>query len=316
MKKIVCKIEIVPNYLWSLFAAANLWDKESPQESPAYSQKDIEFLYANRQLISWGNGRGGIFTHLAFFYPLSEKELSPVEYFELLDKLKQGLIEEIPFYIERLFFRTENQHNELQQNKPILLEFIDIFKRNFSIYEKEQWNQYQIELNEIKQVAEVELNEQDIIGKWENFLNIDFPADSFEVILSHANKKLPSGNNLSKYRYNFYMHDNLQNFLEHEIGTNLLSDSKNSLYDDSELKKDFIRKNNVIWLAFESLAEYFKGIIFGIRDEWQGEMFGGGNYHFDWFFDFYEKTIHLPLEKNPKSIMKEAALAFQDVFKN
>jgi hypothetical protein len=315
-KKIDIKVEVIPNYLWSLFASANLWEKQSARNCPSYHKQDIEFLYQYRQFIRWGNGRCGIFTHLAFFYPLSEKELTPLEYFELLEKMKVDIIEENPFIFERLYFQTENPHDELQVVKTIFLEFMEIFNRNVSIYEKEQWHYYQKVLNEIKIYSENELNEYDIITKWEKFLEIDFPADSFQIILTHANENLPSGNNLSKFRYNFHMNDNLQHFLEHEIGTNLLHDSLNALRKDALLNKDFIKDNNVLWLAFESLAEYFRGIIFKRRDEWDGEMFGGGKYHFDWFFDYYEKSIELPLAKNPITIMKEATLAFQDAFKD
>jgi hypothetical protein len=295
-----------------LFATADLWEIGSNKAKTEYNQNELDFLYEHREKIRWGNGRGGIFTHLAFFYPLSEKELSSEEYLELLEKLKLQIENEEPSIIERLYFQKTDKKEEFRASKATLIQFIDIFKNNLPVYESCYWKQYKPSLEEVKIEMDIELNKYDIITKWEKFLAIEFSADIFQIVLTHANKKMPSANNLSKFRYNFFMYDDLLTFLQHEVGTNLLSDSKNSLYGEEVLNNEFVKKNNVIWLAFESLAEFYRGIIFSERDAWKGEMFGGGTYHFEWFFEFYKKNINFG--ENPSQIMKKAVLAFQAAF--
>ncbi len=308
-KRIICRVELIPNYIWSILATADLWDTKTLTNIPNYDTRDMDILFKYRDLIKWGNGRVGALTNLLFFHPLAKGEMSADEYLNFLAEIKEGLLYEEAKVLNLLRFKSLTKQG-FDEIRPIIIKIIEVFKRNLHIYIDEVWEFHKEILNNKKLEMDTLLNQEDMIGKWEIFLGVKFPGDVFDIILSYDNSKMPSANNLSRTRYNFYYNDNLVNFLQHEIGTNLLGESMSSLYDDKDMLDSAILDNNLIWLAFESLAEYIKGILFYQRDVWEGEMFGGGKYNFVWFFQHYEKSITIPLTESPRAIMKRAVLSY------
>ncbi len=53
LKRVECTIEIMPNYIWHLFAISNLWDNENSPYGEGYGysvpEVDIRFLHKNRE---------------------------------------------------------------------------------------------------------------------------------------------------------------------------------------------------------------------------------------------------------------------------
>lgn len=316
-KKIICNTELIANYLWSLYAEADLWEVNPVKKAETHFIKaDLDFLYNNRELIKWGNGRCGLFTYPAFFLQVLEKDYTAHEYISFLDNFKLNVEEGNSEIYQYLNFQTSVHELEYSMNRDTFLEFFEIYKRNIKRYELYIWQAHKEALNEKKEIMDIELNKDDMIGRWEDFLNEDFPSEVFNIILTYSNRRMPSANDISKTRWNFYYQDNLTNFLQHEIGINLLLEKFKVLYEDHELDTEFVRENNVIWLANESFTEYCKGIIFGKRDEWRGEMFGGGNHDFNWFFNYYQEHLILPFKQDYTLFLKETILAYVETHRN
>jgi len=93
LKRVECTVEIMPDYIWHLFAISNLWDNDNSPYGEKYGYsvpaEDISFLHQNRDYIIWGHGRAAEFTRLLFFIPFSH-EISPDEYFAYLDNIQKA----------------------------------------------------------------------------------------------------------------------------------------------------------------------------------------------------------------------------------
>jgi hypothetical protein len=319
MKRIVPKIEILPNYLWHIFAISNLWDRNDLEYSKRYqsmiSTDDLLFLYKNRNLLAWGNGRGGEFSGLLFFIPLSFSYITFGEYENYLELLIRSIDSKDWDKFRKKYELTYDMTdvNFTKAQRDFLKQYLSIIKKYYSDYHDILWRTHKTLLKQTSNYLENYFDTLNAIERWESFLHKRFPADEFNIILTVPNKDLPSANDLSRSRYNFYYQpdssDKLPGFILHEIGSNLLSEDLHSNYENKELQIQFIVENNLIWQAFESLAEYFKSEIFKIEPEmWSGEMFGGGTYFFSDFYDFYKSYCWDKSDMHFSYIMKEAIM--------
>ena len=317
MKKIIPKIEFLPNYLWHIFAISNLWDCENLEYSTKYkkmiSDEDLNFLYDNRDLLAWGNGRGGVFSGLLFFIPLSFNYMKFEEYIEYINLLiESAASKDWNEFKEKYDFKYDMTDVVFSKTQiDYLKRYLIIIEKYYSDYLDKLWNTHNTLLSQTANYIIEYFNELNAIEKWESFLKKYFPSNEFNIILTVANKNLPSANNLSRTRYNFYYHPNnekkLCKFILHEIGANLLGNDLHKNYKDNELKFNFINENNLIWQAFEALAEYIKSEIFNVEAEvWDGTIFGGGTYYFKDFFKFYNDYNWNKSNNNFSAIMKEA----------
>jgi len=323
MKKIVPKIELLPNYLWHIYAIANLWSKDKLDYSIIHksmmSVENRDFLHENRELLVWGNGRGGRFTGLLFFIPLKLEFMDFAEYLSFLDSLFNSIkSRNWVMFKEKYDFHYDMSKIVFSKEEIDFLEsYNGIMKRNHSEYLNKLWPVHKVRLKETADFITGYFEEKRAIEKWEEFLNKQFPADELNIVLTVANKSLPSANNLSRTRYNFYYKpdskEDLCKFILHEIGTNLLSEDLHINYKDEELQTKVINENNLVWMAFEALAEYSKSIIFETEKAvWSGEMFGGGMFRFSEFYEFYNTYNWDKSNLNYATVMKEAVLFVAD----
>src|SRR3989339_931608 len=328
-KSIRASTELLVNYYFHLFMAADIWeigDKNQYQKEfrESLSITDRNFIYDNRNLIAWGNGRENIFSQLLFFTPAklsfsSKTELA--DYFSLLSE---------SFRNDDLLGFKAKFHNEISENNesglltkknsllPILNKLIDIYINNFEHYSKSIWPIEQNKLEKVAKKINTFFMKKRYIEKWEQYLNIEFPGDQFSIVLTSANKNAPSANNLNRTRYNFYYQpesfEDLTIFISHEIGTNLLMESLMRLHKDKNLKNNFKTDQDfytLVYNAFESLAEYYNAKILGIVPSiWEGELFGGGELKFKIFFEFYEVALSRNQRISPYDLMKESILNY------
>lgn len=319
MKKIVPEIEIFPNYIWHIFAIANLWDSKNLEYYIKYKEmiydEDSIFLFNNRNLLAWGNGRGGEFSGLLFFIPLSYSYITYNEYIKYLNLLIKSIAsKDWKEFKDNYNFKYDMTDVDFTKaNIDFLKQYLSIIEKYYFGYLNELWKYHKNLLNQTSNYLLDYFKKLNAIEKWESCLNKKFPADEFLIILTVANKNLPTANNLSRNRYNFYHQPNskekLSNLILHEIGTNLLFEDLHNNYKDEELQTEFIKKNNLIWQSFESIAEFIKSKIFKIDVEiWDGEMFGGGNYYFKYFYDYYKSFSWKNIDVNYQELMKKAVL--------
>ncbi|MFA8433699.1 MAG: hypothetical protein ACEPOZ_04200 [Marinifilaceae bacterium] len=305
VKKVECSVEIMPNYLWHIFALSNLWNHDSSRYSDRYKntipKKDKDFMYEHRDLIAWGNGATGKYTVLLFFNPFSD-EISYKEYCHYLDDLlKYGPQSKWKEFADK-YSKEENNKQTIsncsftKQDFEILTEITAIIKRNYPTFKKEIWKNTKQILEQEKLAIDAAFAGNDIIGLWENALQMKYSGDSFTPVLTYANALdyLPSANNLTDSRNNFGLSGKNTEYtidlIVHEIGIFVLMPTILSIFKDPALQTEFNKKNSVVYQSFESLIEKKKGDIAGKRKTWEGKIFAGGKYDFPWFFNYYEKN--------------------------
>ncbi len=271
LKRVECKVEIMPNYIWHLFAIANLWDNENSPYGERYGYsvpaEDIGFLHQNREYIIWGHGRASEFTRLLFFIPFSH-EISPDDFFSYLDDIVETasdgdwlnfLKEYCPQCIEA------NISFIFNDEQIVIFERIaNIIKSNFSHYRNEIWGDVKQYLEKEKARIDSAFHNNHIIHSWEVALDMEYPGDGFYPVLTYANgmDNLPSANNLSDSRNNFGVPENSTQYnidlIIHEIGVFALMPVIRSLFTDDSLQTKFIQENGIIYQAIESFIEYKK----------------------------------------------------------
>lgn len=319
MKKINPKIEQLPNYLWHVFAIANLWNKENLEYTQKYqnmiSIEDREFLHTNREFLAWGNGRGGGLTGLLFFIPLGFDFMNFEAYLSYLDLLIDSTkTRNWEMFKQKYEFNYDMSEIVFPKEQIEYLDrYLGIIMNYYSNYSIKLWPEHEAGLRISAEFIDGYFKDLRAIEKWEKFLNKQYPPDELNIVLTVANKNLPSANNLSRTRYNFYFQpdskEGLCKFILHEIGTNLLEKDLHLNYKDKELQTALITANNLVWQSFEALAEYSKTLIFKVEtDLFRGEMFGGGRYRFPDFFRFYTGYDLDKSDLDYAAVMKEAVL--------
>lgn len=319
-KNVECSIEVMPNYIWHLFALADLWDKGKSRYYEIYgntvSQPDIDYLHKNRSLIVWGNGLTAPLTGVLFFQPF-RNEISPSEYFDYLDCFTKGLknsdwkdfFDKYCPECDRLAEIPRRSNEEIALFEKIS----EIIKRNYPAYKNVVWPEVQPALNEYGEKINSYFSDKDIINRWEEELNMSYEENTFYPVLTVANAidNLPSANNLSRSRNNFGVSNKALDWtidlIIHEIGIFILSPSLNRIRNDNELKTEFNRKNNVIYQSIESFIEKKKGDMTGKRVTWKGKMHGNAIYNFSFFFEYYDKNNTIT---DPELLIRNAIKAY------
>lgn len=293
-KRIQAIIEFDINYLWHLWNMGNLWDQKPNTYHQLFehtvSSHDRKILYANRELIAWGNGRIGILTWLLFFYPLqtekSKEEL--LQYFmEINNQLQSCTREDV-----------ENDEDlAYYENRTAIINILAVLINNVDRFDKEVWLQIIPQMTGIRDKLNNYLQENDLIQKWENHLQTEFPTETLNLLLTIANQYMPSANNISSSRYNYYCEtDNFEKFIgfiNHELAANIMHSMVSDLSTDPELNIPEITEPNLLWVAAESMFEYQNYLLFNQADIWQGNMFGGGKIRMKEFIDYYKQEIPL-----------------------
>ncbi len=300
-KQVECSVELVPNYVWHVFALSNIGDREVSEYKEMYGHTmraaDAELIHRHRELIAWGNGRSGRLTGVLFFVPLSNA-MAPPEFLEYLDDLHDAAATSS---WETFLDRYDGSGNERDQlalssgDVAVLAEVCRIFKANLPRYEKEVWPETRSILQREKSRIDKAFAERDVIGRWEAELGMELPGPGFVPVLTLANAidHLPSANNLSLSRNNIGVSgqgtEHVIDLIVHEIGIFTLMPVIIELFEDPQLQSPIVQQHNVVYQAVESFIEWTKGRIEGTPRVWEGEIFGGGHFDFRWFFEYFER---------------------------
>jgi hypothetical protein len=299
-KEVIASIEVLPNYLWHIFASSNIWDKDTSPYSDKYGhtvlQTDREFIYNHRELIAWANGKSGDLTGGIFFYPLREK-IDIGEYIALLNRLTDEMKGHVPDELYR-----------------ICLDVTAIMGRNYRYFKDNVWPEIKPLLEDAKAKLEDKFEGHDPISEWEKGLGLTYPEDKKELVLSYANQLdcLPSANDISPVRNNFgitadestinYVYD----LIIHEIGIFTIKPVIDSLYANKEINNQFNLDNNIIYIAFETFIEKKKDDIFRTKPkiflpQWADQ--------YKWFYEYY-KQYDAAGAAGIDSLLKNAITAF------
>ncbi len=322
-KEISSSVEALPNYLWHVFAISNLWDGKNSLYSEKYGhtipKEDISIMHNNRSLIAWGNGASGKFTKLLFFIPLHKKN-NFSDYCKYLDEMiaaseksewetfaRKYCDDEADIEIVTAYAFHSTEIKALDSIAKVL-------KNNYKQFEKTAWKDIKPILDRQAQLIDSFFRGKNIIEKWEKNLDMEYPGNFFVPVLTYANAidNLPSANNLSSTRNNFGITPKYTDYtiklIQHEIGIFILMPTILSLFNDTDLQTDYINSNSLIYQAVESFIEKKKANISGKSEKWEGELFGGGQFDFQWFFEYYEQH-----EKKYKAemLLKNAILSYE-----
>ncbi len=289
-KKITGSVEIVPNYLWHMFASANLWDNPENSYGDHYGHTipsaDRQFLYDNRALIAWGNGRTGMLTGGLFFVPL-QNETTIEQYIAFLEEATATVPESY---------------------MSVTSELIRIMKDNYAAFEREVWPLLEPELLKAKEMIEARFAGTDPIALWEKNLGRPYPGEKKELVLTYANyADLPSANDISMERNNFGIIPDEQTVewvyqtVLHEIGIFAIMPIIRELQSDPSLQTELLKSGNIVYVAFETFAEKRKDDIFGSEPkvflpQWEEE--------YRWFYRWYRE--HDSPRADPETLIRNA----------
>lgn len=304
-KPIVAKIEELPNLMWHLFASSNLWEKSESIYRKLHGdlipQEDIDFLFNHREHIVWGNGRSGKYTRLLFFMPLA-RTMEVDQYFDYLNFLSScSSRQNIPEFSKK-YGRNEFDSKYLSDfpfdstDIVFFKKFREIIISNHKIFHEHVWPKVLPILESDQRFINQYFSGLDIVGQWENLLNMPFDGEMFSPLLTYANAvdNLPSANNLSNSRNNFGVSGNADNYLlelvVHEVGIYILMPVIIELFNNPNLQTQYIQENNLIYQAIESYIEFLKRDITGTSQLWKGDMHGGGEFDFERFFRYYKQV--------------------------
>ncbi len=293
-KRITGSVEIMPNYLWHMFAASNLWDKPENPYGDKYGhtipETDRQFLYDNREHIAWANSQGGMLAGGMFFVPLQS----------------ETTIERYIAFLEEATATVPDSFVSLCK------ELIRIMRDNYPRFEREVWPLLEPDLEKAKAMIEARFSGTDPIAMWETNLGLPYPGEKKELVLTYANHVgLPSANDLGPERNNFGIIPDeravewVYQTVLHEIGIYIIMPTIKKLMADTALQTDFLLSGNIVYVAFETFAEKRKDEIFGgerrvFLPQWEAE--------YRWFYDYYLK--HDFAGADPEPLLRAAIAEF------
>ncbi len=321
-KEIRSSVEALPNYLWHVFAISNLWNRENSPYPEKYGhtipKEETGFIHNNRDLIAWGNGATGKFTRLLFFIPLSQKT-SFSDYCKYLDDMVAAAKKSGWDSFAKKYCTDDNVKKVAAYAfQPAEVETLDsickILENNYKQFEEKAWKDIKPILDKQAEIIDSAFAGNGIIAKWEENLGMEYPGDKFVPVLTYANAvdNLPSANNLSDTRNNFGITtkhtDYTIKLIQHEIGIFILMPTILSLMEDPDLQTEYIKSNSLVYQAIESFIEKKKAKISGESEKWEGNLHGGGQFDFQWFFDYYEQNGQ---KYEAGELMKNAVLTYE-----
>ena len=330
-KPVVASIEILPNYLLHLFVVGGVWESADKsyarRQAGTVQQADRDFLKAHRESIAWGNLADGGFKVRLFFFPAykgfsTKKELQ--DYFEaLVSASKKGDFKEF----ERTYGRiNEPFRMELDQakNRPddllLLHRFAQIIVMNFPTYRDHVWPSQKRSLDRIAAKVDLYFQERDHVGEWEQVLRMPLPVSQWQVILTAiGGNDVPSANNLSRDRYQFYCQPDdfkgLVGMIDHEIGTDILSPTFWELFKDDDLTTRThaagLEPRQLFYKAFENLAEFSKSRLGNNTQTFEGPMLDGkGSFEAKTFFAIYAEVLRRQPALNGQQLLRKGIEAY------
>jgi hypothetical protein len=271
VKEVKAVIEEFPNYIFHLLTLGGIVP-EYPEYIYLYKDSvltdDQQYLYANRNLLAWGDGNSGPLTQLFLFLPgyinlQSQSDIN--EYFDLLNNSLKNetfneFIQKYDSYFKdlALWGGPTDIASYLQsfiQYTDEILRIGEIYKNNFQAYHVNVWPIEKEKLGKAAATMNNGLKRLDLINRWEMVTGSKFKFDEYQIVLYSANKNGPNANSFGYNRNAFYyLPDDIDitiQFISHETGTHILIDSLSYVIQMNRF--EYLD----VYMAYEHLAEFY-----------------------------------------------------------
>ncbi len=263
-----------PNFLWHMLAIARIgYDSDYADiYGHTVSASCLDVLHRHAPLLRFGDGESGGMTAFFTFLPgwLHIESRDDFErYFATLDQcLSQGafrpLAEAFPHvdWSDRAF-----QHLPALTFPPegdtagAFKSLCAAYLASYDAYVQTVWPDATRAM--AQRAAELSdwFGRRDYIHAWENALDIEFAAPSYEIVLCHSNRNGPDHNSLGYSGNLFHFNkpfDYMWQFASHEIGTHLLIDVMAAASQDGRAGSP------KLYRAYEILAMFYNRRILGL----------------------------------------------------
>ena len=273
-KEIRIKYEIFTNYNAHLLGVAKIGFNSdySKDYRHTINPEDLKFLQDNKSLLKWGNGQTNPLTNIFIFFPnyinlKSKSEIS--NYFNLLnDSVKSKSFDNFKkvyqSYISNLQNWSEPDLNPILFSYKIEIQKLsEIYINNYDRFVEEVWPIEKAKIQGKVQILNSRLSKLNFIELWDNFTNLKFQFNYYDIILSSGIKNGPTANSLG-YEKNWFYYNNdtdwLIQFICHETGTHILINLLKQIMID---KKDnnFDEDFNIMYQAYENLCSFYNHFI-------------------------------------------------------
>jgi hypothetical protein len=274
-KPVLFTARLGPNFLWHMLAAARIgYDSEyADRYADSISGRHLELLRRNAARLTFGGGEMGDLAQIVTMFPawLHLESRSDFErYFLTLDRcLQEGSFrafsEAFPaadwtdrFYVDlpaRTFPAADREYRHLVAGvAAVYPESIEAYKSRVWPIARREMAPRILELTE-------HFAAKDYISAWEDALGLSFQTPTYEIVLCHSNKNGPDYNSLG-YGGNLFFYDKpfvrTCQFVSHEIGTHLLTDSM------LEVSRGERYAKAGLYGCFEVLAMFWNRKILGV----------------------------------------------------
>lgn len=273
-KEIRVKYEIFTNYNSHLIGVAKIGFNSdySKDYKHTINSEDFKFLQDNKSLLKWGDGKTSPLTNIFIFFPnyINLKSRSEISnYFNLLnDSVKSKSFDNFKKVYQSYISNLQNWF-ELDLNPTLfsykneIQKLSEIYINNYDRFVEEVWPIEKAKIQGKVQILSSRLSKLNFIELWENFTNLKFQFNYYDIILSSGIKNGPTANSLG-YEKNWFYYNNdtewLIQFICHETGTHILINLlKQILIDkkDNNFDEDF----NIMYQAYENLCSFYNHFI-------------------------------------------------------
>jgi hypothetical protein len=275
-KPVLFTARLGPNFLWHMLAVARIgYDSEyADRFADSIGAKHLELLRRNAARLKFGGGEMGDLAQIVTMLPawLHLESRSDFErYFLTLDRCQQegsfrAFSEAFPaadwtdkFYADlpgRTFPAADREYRQ------IVAGVAAAYLESFEAYELRIWPTARRELAPRILELTQHFAAKDYIKAWGDTLGLPFQTSTYEIVLCHSNKNGPDYNSLG-YGGNLFFYDKpfvrTYQFVSHEIGTHLLTDSM------LEVSRSERYAKAGIYGCFEVLAMFWNRKILGVQ---------------------------------------------------
>lgn len=265
------------NYVYHMLSVSGVGYSNTygDKYSTYHDKDDLNYLKTIEDLLITHGGKSiGPLMNLAISIPSSLEDMNDLEtHYRCIKKIlsDENLTTEENDYLSRTVTKLSMSDNILsneeimdfvksQSYKEELIRVSEIFIDNMEIYSE---HIYPIESEIIENYIDNYLSKNDFkntIKNLEEIIGLGYKYEYFIVELTRATEFGPTAMNPSWYQNTHYIYEdyNFKEFITHEIAIYILV--QNGVFDMEEYS-DY--SYNDIWIAFESLAEYYNEEYYG-----------------------------------------------------
>lgn len=266
-KPVEAVLEIYPNYVGHLLGVAQV------KSSNAYSREfrktvyrnDFRYLKKNADLLEWTDGDEGILSYFFITFPAYINLTSKEELNDYLTALNSAVV-------VKSFDALKEKYNESVQNLDLwngfnnnelifsygdeIQELSKIWMRNYDAYYSDVWPEQRYQISAVANAINQELESLNLINKWETVTELEYQADSYQIVLSRALKNNPEMKTLGYDKLWCHYCNNSNQMIKQiceDAGLRILAGLCSEKYQDYN--------PNVCFKVYQTMAQYFSDQI-------------------------------------------------------